>query len=59
MIERNVLLNQDFEIDVSNVIRWHKWEEEWEEKRFKTDAWQQFFTETKNVWNDLPDMVML
>lgn len=45
-------------MDICNVIRWHKWKKEWEEKRFKTDAWQQFFTETKNVWNDLPDMIM-
>lgn len=29
----------------------------WEQKRSQTDAWQQFFTETKNVWNDL-DMIM-
>lgn len=57
MIQRNVFLNQNFEMDVSNVLRWHKQEKGWEQKRSQTDAWQCFFTETKNVWNDL-DMIM-
>lgn len=44
-------------MDVSNVLRWHKQKKKWEQKRSQTDAWQQFFTETKNKWNDL-DVVM-
>lgn len=46
-------------MDVSNVLRWHKLKKKkkWKQKRSQTDAWQEFFTETKNVWNDL-DMIM-
>lgn len=46
-------------MDVSNVIRWHKWKKRMRREKVQKRCLAAIFQRNKNVWNDLPDMIML